>query len=284
MKKPMRIFLLAAAASLVLSGCGRDASDSAAGYGPDTALIALADAIRNNEVETFLRRSLSEEEYAEASREWDTARAGEVGADDAARLDDVLGRISQEDVVEEMMLEIEPALEGARQDLPMMLFAAQTMGHASIARNEQLTEAQKTSANELLAAFGKWAGGRDLADPALARKAMTVWVTGARRMDLQETADLQALEFEEMIARASMLLASTKEALRVYELDLDQTLASVQAETLRQQGDTALVRVSFRLLDTDQQFDLAMVRRDDRWLPEAVRRHADEALNADGGI
>ena len=113
---------------------------------------------------------------------------------------------------------------------------------------------------------------------------MTVWVKGARSMDLQETADLQALEFEEMTARAGVLLAATKAALKVYELDLDETLASVEAETLRLQGDTALVRVSFRLLDTDQQFDLAMVRRDERWLPEAIRRHADEALGAESGI
>ncbi len=284
MKNPMRILILTVTAVVALAGCGRDAAEVAAEAGPDTALVALADAIRENEIQTFLRRSLSEAEYAEARREWDAARAGEVGADDAARLNEVLAHISQEDVVEEMMREVGPALEGARQNLPMMLFAAQTMGHASIAKNEQLTEAQKTSANELLAAFGKWAGGRDLADPALAHEAMTVWVTGARRMDLQETADLQALEFEEMTARAGMLLEATKAALRVYEFDLDEVLASVQAETLRQQGDTALVRVSFRLLDTDQEFDLAMVRREERWLPEAVRRHADEALKAESGI
>lgn len=284
MKKSMRCLMVAVMAVLALAGCGRDASKAAAEAGPDAAIVALANAIRENEIEAFLRHSLSEAEYAEARQEWDTARVGEVGPEDAARLDEILARISHEGVVEEMMREVEPALEGARENLPMMLFAAQTMGHASIARNEQLTEAQKTTANDLLAAFGKWAGGRDLADPALAREAMTVWVAGARRMELQETADLQALEFEEMTARASMLLAATKSALKVYELDLDETLASVQAETLRQQGDTALVRVSFRLLDTEQRFDLAMVRRDERWLPEAVRRHADEALSTKSGI
>lgn len=284
MNMPRHLFVLAIALAVLLGGCGRGPADDAARAGPDTALVALAEAIRANEIETFLRRSLSEQEYAEARQEWDAARAGEVDAGDAAQLDALLARVNEDDVVDQVMLQIEPTLEDARQNLPMMLFAAQTMGHASIARNEQLSEAQKTAANELLAAFGKWAGNRDLADPALAREAVTVWVDGVRGMKLQETADLQELQFEDMTARAGMLLAASKAALKVYELDLDETLASVSAETLREQGDTALVRVRFRLLDTDQQFDLAMVRRDDRWLPEAVRRHADEALRAGGDI
>lgn len=283
MKNSLRILGLATAATLILAACGRDASEVAAAAGPDAALLTLVAAIKDNDIEAFLRHSLSEAEYLEARQEWETARAGEIEPKDAAELDAALARLNQDDVVDEVMLQVEPALEQARQNLPMMLFAAQTMGHASIANNEQLSDAQKTSANELLAAFGKWAGGRDLADPALAREALTLWVDGAREVDLQDSADLRALEFEEMIGRAGLLLETTKAALQVYELSIDEMLSSVEAETLRQQGDTALVRVRFKLLDTDQQIDLPMVRQDERWLPEGARQHAEAALEK-GGI
>lgn len=267
---------------LVVVACGRkdDAAVPAAAATPDGAIIQMIAELESNDIRAFVRRALSDEDYKKAHRDWDEARVGGIDPEDKAKLNAALAAIADEAVVDELMAEIGPDLEAARPNLPIMLFAAQTMAHASIAGNEALTEAQKDSANELLAALGKWAGGRDLANPELARAALTAWVTGARRLDLQTAEDLQALSFDDMVGRAGIVLGATKDMLLVYDLSIDAVLASTQASVVRQQGDTALVRVNFDLLDTNQQFDVVMIRRDGRWLPESLTSKASEAAGS----
>ncbi len=283
MNQPYRNFIFLSVTLLVLFACSRQEEDlTATSATPHGAVLAMSEALRANDIEILLRQSLSVSEYAEAREEWNAARAGEIAPADAAQLNQFLARISDGVFVDELMAEIGPKLEAARENLPLMLIAAQTMGHASISNNEAFTQAQKDSANELLGALGKWAAGRDLADPVLARQALTIWVSGARKMELQEAADLQALEFEDMVGRAGLLLAATKNALQVYEFNLDDVLSSVRAETLHQQGDTALVRVRFDLLGTKQEFDVAMRRADGRWMPTGLQLELRQDSEADG--
>lgn len=282
MNKSNRKLLLIPAALLVLTACGRQAEDlTATTDTPHGAILAMSAALQANDIETLIRQSLSTGEYAEAREEWNAARAGEIAPDDAQQLNEFLARIRDDALVDELMADLGPRLEAARENLPLMLIAAQTMGHASISNNDALTEAQKNSANELLGALGKWAAGRDLADPALAREALTVWVSGARELELEQASDLRDLEFEDMVGRAGLLLGATKSALQVYEFNLDDVLSSVRAETLRQQGDTALVRVRFELLGTSQEFDVALQRVDGRWMPAGLIQELRRDSRAD---
>lgn len=262
-------FSLVFVAVTAIAACGR--SDDVGGLetnSPDHAILALVESLRTNDLEQFLRRAMSEKEYARARLEWDEARAGAIDESDREQLNAALTALDDDAFVDGLMAEVEPALEAARPNLPLMLMAAQTMGHARISANEKLTESQKNAANELLAALGKWAGSRDLANPELVRKALTGWVNDAKEINLKNAGELQALEFEEMVARAGILMSATENMLAVYGFKLDDIYASATAEVLRQQGDTALVRIRFDVLDTQQQFDVVLVRQNDRWLPE----------------
>ncbi|NNF52265.1 MAG: hypothetical protein HKN59_07475 [Gammaproteobacteria bacterium] len=262
------ILLLAALAAL--SACGRDGGlTDGSSVSPDGAVIALVDALRADDLQKVLRRSMSDDDYARARSEWDAARAGAVDPNDREQINAALAALDDDAFVDVVMAEIGPALEAARPNLPLMLMAAQTMGHASISANESLTESQRNAANELLAALGKWAGGKDLANPELARAALESWVKDARKINLKNLEELQALEFEEMVDRAGILLAATREMLTSYGFNLNDVYDSARAEVLRQQGDTALVRVSFSVLDTNQQFDIVLLRENGRWLPES---------------
>lgn len=264
--------LMLTALLLFVAACGRGSDAEKPGAAsPDVAVEALAASLQNNDVQSFVRGSLSDEDYAAARREWDEARTGAMDAEERENLNAALAALADENAVDQLMAEIGPALEAARPNLPIMLMAAQTMAHASVSANETLTEAQKNAANELLGAFGKWAGGKDLADPELARSALTKWVEGARKIELRTADELQALEFEEMLERAGILMAALDESLGVYDLGLGEIFASADAEVLRQQGDTALVRVRFDLLDTTQQFDMVMLRSDQRWIPQNLK-------------
>ncbi len=277
MIRVIRVFFALLCGVAVLAACerGTDSADSAAAGTPHGTILAMSTALQSNDMVTFLRHGLSESDFVAARAEWDQARVGAIDAADEAELNATLARIEDDATVERVMAQIEPALEEARKNLPLMLLLAQSWSHATIAANESLSEAQKQSANDLLAALGKWAGGKDLADPALARKALHAGVAGARRLELNKVDDIKALEFEEMVGRAGILLAASKDMLVVYGISIDEMLASVSAETLREQGDTALVRVHFELLDTEQYFDVVMVRSQGRWVPEGMTSPLD---------
>ncbi len=283
MKFNRYLSLLTLCAIVALSACQkREAqSEQAADGTPHGAAMAVVDAMRAGDFMMFLRATLSEAELAEAEQEWTDARAGAMDPEDEAELNALLARLNQDDAVDIIMADIEPRLREVQAQLPLLLGIAQTVGHASIANNEALNDEQKTAANELLGAMGRWAGGRDLADPELARKAVSVAVQAGRSLELESAGDLQELEFAEMIQRASVLLRASKDMLAVYGIDINAMLDSVTAETLLEEGDEALVRLRFRFLDTDQKIDVPMIRREGRWYSEDAISDEDEQDDED---
>lgn len=254
----------------ILAACEKrgDAPAQTAANTPHSAVMVAVNAMKSGDFLAFLKNAMSEAEYQEAREEWEKARAEALDPEEEAELNDTLALIRKDDAVDVIMSEIEPQLKEVQGQLPLLLGIAQTVGHAGIANSDDLTDEQKTAANELLGAMGRWAGGRDLADPALARKAVSIAVEAGRNLNLESASDLRALEFEEMIQRGSLLFKASKKMLLVYGLDADGMLNSVTAETLSEEGDRALVRVRFQFLDTEQKIDVPMLRRNGRWYSE----------------
>lgn len=267
MKYSRPISALALSTMVLIAGCGkRDAAPAQAEAGSPHGMVMLAvGALRSGDFLGFLKVSMSEAEFAEARQEWEAARAEALDPEEEAELNATLALLRQDNAVEVIMSEIEPKLLEVQGQLPLLLGIAQTVGHAGIANSENLTDEQKTAANELLGAMGRWAGGRDLADPALARKAVTIAVEAGRSLDVDSAKELQALEFEEMLRRAGVMFSASKDVFAVYGIDINAMLDTVTAETLSQDEDSAEVRVRFRFLDTSQKIDLPVIRRDGRW-------------------
>ena len=64
--------------------------------------------------------------------------------------------------------------------------------------------------------------------------------SAARSLKLDSMADVQALTFEQLLGKGDILLKATKDILALYGMDLDEWMESVTAETLSENGDSAV--------------------------------------------
>lgn len=77
---------------------------------------------------------------------------------------------------------------------------------------------------------------------------------------------MQGLSFEQALERGDVVLAGVKDVLEVYGFSIDGLLASVQARTVKQSGDSATVEISYSLLGVRNTHQAEMVRVADRWV------------------
>ena len=68
------------------------------------------------------------------------------------------------------------------------------------------------------------------------------------------------------------------EAASVYGFDTDKMLDSVKAEKKSESGDTAVVTVSYTLLDTPVTADVNMIKRDGRWYSADLVKSVEDSL------
>jgi hypothetical protein len=90
-------------------------------------------------------------------------------------------------------------------------------------------------------------------------------VETANALDLPTLAQARALPMGPAMEKGGIALAGIKQVAKAYGLDLDRALYDVRAELVSAQGDRARVKVSYPLLDRTISFEMAMVRRGDRW-------------------
>ena len=84
--------------------------------------------------------------------------------------------------------------------------------------------------------------------------------------------------FSPALEKGGIALRGVKEVLGIYGLDVDHSLAGVQAKVLQSTDDTATVEVTYPLLDRTHRFELEMVRRDGGWYSAEAVREAEADL------
>ena len=126
-----------------------------------------------------------------------------------------------------------------------------------------------------------WAQPSLFTDRQRARQAVAALARTARELDLPTLEHARALPLQPALEKGGVALAGVKDVARAYGLDLDQSLDGVTAELVSSEGDQAVVKVSYPLLDKTVSFDMALVRRDQAWYSaEAVRQTEAELAEA----
>lgn len=281
-KLPLNLSVLAAV--LLLAACGQQDEQAAGttgsaapdpeGLAPHETVEQSAAALRNNDIKGFLKLTLPEDKYADMRDQWAQKKQEPIKPEEKQEYEAMMERLTKDGAEEELMAEIKPQLEQMRQQMPMYVGMFQGIAQSAIAQSEDMTETQREQAQSALSAVTGWAQRTDLASPDLAEQAISVICDTARDLDLPTLEDVRALDFDEMLGKSGQLASGLKEALAVYDLNVDELLDSVEAETVSQDGDTATVRTTFQFLDTDQAVDGQLVKVNDRWVSR-------EAMDAD---
>lgn len=239
---------------------------------PDPAAYynQLVRAVRNNDIEQLLRIG-ARGEYESMRAQYEAQR--KVPLTDAKRkeFNDAIQQFLAPDAVDKFMTESEPKLVEARAQFDGFLLMGMGAAQMALASDDaSLTPEDRAALNKLLPAVQTWLKNADVLNSQTLRKSATTVVNAVRATNVRTADDLKALSFEQMLQKASTLMAAGKNVARMYQLDLDATLDSARFSTLEQKGNTAKVRTTVTLFGESISTDKELVYRDGFWLEKSM--------------
>lgn len=275
-------FALAAALVVTAVGCNKDQppattaavapspSPSPSSAAPDVAVLASVKALKSNNIDALIQNTLPPGDYQKFKTEW-TKKQDEVPVSDEDRQKFAEGitKLTAPDAEQKLWVELEPKLKEMdaqmAQQMPMMIAMGKGFAQSSIQQNQDLTEAQKTQANQAIDAFGNWVQTAKFTDPALAQKAIAVVCDTARKVGLKTLDEARALNYDQAMQKANVVFAGVKQLFDIYGFSIDKLLDSVKAETLSNDGTSAKIKVSYMLFTTPLSAETDLVKVDNRW-------------------
>lgn len=283
MNRKLLLTLPALATALLLAACGQQ-EDQAAGVSPadaedlapHEAVEQSVAALRDNNIKAFLQLTLPKAKYEDMQAQWAKKKEEPIKPEEKQEYAATMERLTQDGAEEKLMADLRPQLEQMRPQMPMFVGMFQGIVQSAIAQSEDMSDTQREQAQSALTAMAGWAQRTDLASPDLAEQAVGITVETARELDLPTLEDVRALGFDEMLTKAGTLFSGLKQVLAVYDLNVNEALDSVEAETVTQDGDSATVRTTFQFLGTEQTVDSELIKVDGRWVSK-------EAMEAEIG-
>ncbi len=273
----MNRFLSAAIAgmlSLALIGCQSEPQQAAdpqtlQADGPADAAERIVDELEANNVLGAIQAALPPADFEAMKLEYEKSRQEVVSEADRAEYALNMAKLTADNAEQALMAEFEPMLVKYETELaaqmPMMLAMGRGYAQQYLQESKTLTDAQKQQAGQLLDSVAKWLDSVNFADRDLARQAIAKVVGTARQLDLKTIDAVQALDFEQAMEKAGVVLGSVKDVLALYGFKINEGLASMRASVVSEEGDAAKVNVEYRLFDQPLQVETDMVRRDGRW-------------------
>lgn len=271
----LKKFLSLALVALLLAACGdksgENANHSAKNLAaidtstPQGAFMANLNAMKNNDLKALMLANMTPEEYERAKTEWANKKTTFSDAD-KARFAATMQMLTSEGAEDQIMAMVEPQLQQVQAMLPMMLMMAnEEMINQKIAQ-APIPEEQKDSAKAVALAVVDWAKSADLGNPEKARKAVAVIVSTARDLGVKSLDEVEKMSFDDALATGGKVLAGSKQALKVYGIDLDGMMDSVKIKDVKQDGDTAEMVVAFKFLGKPLEQKMKMVKKNGRWI------------------
>ena len=278
--KLARIALAAAIAALA-AGCGPSETAApgtssaplaaiAATNTPDGAINASVASLRANNVAAFLQNALPAGELAKLKTDWTKdVNKDPVTEDERKQFTDTMAKLTAPGAEDKMYAEIEPQLKEfdakTAQQMPMMIAMGQGFAQSAIQQSKDLNDQQKQQTQALVDSTAKWAQTVKFTDPALVKSAIAAICKTARDLNLKSIDEARALNYDQAMVKAGVVLGGVKQVFAVYGLNMDKALDSIKVETASTTGDTAKVKVSYTAFDTPFSTESDLVKVDGKW-------------------
>ena len=274
---PRFLLLLALLALLALpAGCRRAAQ---APGDPVAAVKGLAKALRDDDLLRYSQLSMPPELRKRVEERWRQRLAQAEPPTEAQQKDYArwMQRLTAPDAEAKLFARYDSRMKKIEAELgaqwPLMQATGTIFLNGLVKANDKLSEAEKEHARAVGGALLSWLRPELISDRERARQAIAVLAQTARAVELPTLADTRKLGMDESMEKGSALLKAGKRIARIYGLDLDESLAAVDAKVLSAQGEQATMEVSYPLFGKTVRFEMELLRRDGRWYPaDAVRK------------
>ena len=290
-----RFLFLPLLAVLALPGCDRQAEQkveakraaiAASAESPTAAVAGRIHSLRENDVQAMIEASVPPHYLAQLHQEW-RRKIDEKPITDADRAEfkDQWTRLTAPDAEQKLWAELEPKLDQFRKEaamqMPMMVGIGRGVLASAVQQSEGLSESQKQQAVKGIDAFARWVETAPFTDAAKAQESIGVLCRTARALELESLDQARALDFDQALAKAGLILAGLKEWFDLYGFSIDQTLDGAQVELVSQTDDQARVKVAYTLFDTPLDFENELELFEGRWYDrdslDQLRERSDSA-------
>jgi hypothetical protein len=271
---------LAAAIAAAAAGCGQSETAApgavapvaaiAAPSTPDASVSATVAALRANNVGVFLQNALPPDELAKLKTDWTKdVNKDPVTDEDRKQFADTMTKLTAPGAEDKLYADMEPQLKEfdtkTAQQMPMMIAMGQGFAQSAIQQSKDLNDQQKQQTQALIDATAKWAQTAKFTDPALVKGAIAAACKTARDLNLKSIDEARALNYDQAMQKAGIVVGGVKQIFAVYGLNMDKALDSVKVETASTTGDTAKVKVSYTAFDQPFSTESDLVKVDGRW-------------------
>ena len=276
-----RLLPLLLLALLALAGCRREV---VAPGDPVAAVKGLAQAVRDNDLVRYSRLSMPPALHKQMEARWKANLALAPVPTPAQEKDYTrwMGRLTEPQAETRMYASFDRRMKKIEADMnsqwPLMQATGGIFLKGVIQANAKLSPGQKDHAQAVGSALLGWLKPEMVSDRARARQAIAALAETSRDLDLPTLASSRQLEMLPAMEKAGRVLKGIKQMGRVYGLDLDRSLAGVQARVEDLEGDVATLDVSYPLLGKTIHFPMRLLRRDGRWYSADAVAEAEAEL------
>src|SRR5687768_1055200 len=243
MRTPRFILLLFAitAIAIGITACQRDkvpAPAAAAGDNtrPAQTVLLLTKHLHDNDLEAFARDAVPPALHAQLVTAWREGRTRwplqELPFDE--RLPQLLAALAEPGSEKRLQQVFDQQFSGAHAEIKAAARALGLFGVQYVQQDQDYSAAERAHYAQFVAALSHWAATAPLGDPQRARKAIPQLTRAARAVGLASDADFAKAGMATSLRRLGAFLGTGKQVLALYGLQLDDSLAGLQA-TLQSQ-------------------------------------------------
>ena len=264
---------------LALAGCGEDAPPPGAASAPEQSVLVLAGRLRDNDLVGFAHDAIPPGLHPAMAEAWRSGRTRwpleELPFDH--RIPGMLATLSAPGAEKTLQRDFDRQFANAHGEIRSAARSLGLFGVKYLESDRSLTPDERHHAVQLIAAFSAWGERARLGEPKRARAAIARLALAARRTHLSSDTAFREAGMDESLRRLGPMWASLKDALRGYDLDLDESLGGMQATLVERDGDRARVRMRYPLAGKTIDTTVAVERIDGHWYLSDFVRHARAA-------
>jgi major membrane immunogen (membrane-anchored lipoprotein) len=231
---------------------------------PDGAMLSVVHALKNNDIKALMQSSMSSADYDKAVAEFEKAKMS-PSESDKAQFAQMMGMLTGDGSVDQLMAMATPQLEQMRAQLPMMLMMGKGMASSAIQSSADIPTDQKESATKIVNTLMDFVSNNDILSEEVTRKAITAAVDTAKSLDMNSLDELQNMSFDDTLDKASLVLGGTKKIFNVYGISIDDVLSSIKVSDVNNSGDSAVMKVAYEFLGESFSQDVNMKKVDGKW-------------------
>jgi hypothetical protein len=242
---------------------------------PAAQLRASARRFRDNDLAGLAQSLIPPARWEEARSAYELKRSEPISEHDRQEFADKLAELTTPEAIDRFIESLQPKLAEARAQWPgaqLMAFGAMAMAVES--PESELTESQREALRSAVPGLQDWIASTDFLNETSLRQALELLADGLRKTGINDLEQLRELPFEDLIERGRSLIDATKQATRLYGLDLDALADSFEVEVLTISAHTATVRSSVLLFGAPVWLDHELVLIDGRWFASDLARGA----------